>query len=323
MPVATGHQRSRVLPREGRTRPARVIRRQVPSFAVKGMPGPRWWPLLQQAPALAALRTDAYANLLKVAWALALGARGDGTVAPTWEGLSEATGLSRASIARHLLWLRQHHLIAVQETGSTPRTRGRFSTGGGNHAAVYALTIPRPVSVERSETPTCSLVERTPNARARHENGTPAASGGGRWSPHKRPRTRAERLAAAEIAQTRVIALRRCSTRAVRHALRPWFLAGWTVADLVWALDHDPDANPRWQTRDVRHPLGWLNSRLKPWQGLEPPSRKREQERAALRAAQLEERARREADRAGAVPMPAGFRDLLRKSRQSPEGSGA
>lgn len=312
MPVATGHQRNSGLPKTGRTGLTRVTRRHLPSFTGKGVPGPRWWPLFEQSPALAALRADAYANVRKVAWALALAARGDGTAAPTWEALTEATGLSRATVARHLVWLRQHQLVAVRETGSTRRTRGRFGVDGGNHAAVYVLTKPRPVSVDLSETPTCSLEERTPFTRARDEN--QAASGGGQWNPHKCPRTRAERLSAAEATQARVIALRRVSSRAVRHRLRPWFLNGWTVADLVWALNHTPDAKPRWQTADVRHPLGWLTARLKAWEGHDAPSAARAQERAALRAAQLEERARYEADRAAAVPMPEGFRDLLRKS---------
>jgi len=314
MPVTTGPQRNPGLPETGSIGLARVIRRQMPSFAGRGVPAPRWWPLLQESPALAPLRRDAHDNLLRIAWALALAARADGTAAPTWEGLSEQVGLSRATIARHLAWLQRHGFLAVKETGSTPKTRGGRAAGEGNHSAIYALTVPSaPSSVEESETPPCSLVERTPYTRARTTETGQAASGGGTWNSHQVARTGAERLKAAEATQQRVLVLRRKSPKAVRSALRTWLVAGWTVSDIVWALDHDPDGKNRWQTGHIANPLGWLRARLKPWEGLPPPSQIKSEERAALRAAQLEERARREAERTEAVPMPAGFRDLLHK----------
>ena len=43
--------------------------------------------------------------------------------------------------------------------------------------------------------------------------------------------------------------------------------AGWTIADLVYALDHTPDGAQRWYTSPIRHPGGWLRARLGDWRG--------------------------------------------------------
>ncbi|MGI8416282.1 MAG: hypothetical protein ACR2P2_08800, partial [Nakamurella sp.] len=76
----------------------------------------------------------------------------------------------------------------------------------------------------------------------------------------------------------------------MRHLLRPWLLAGWTVAELMHAFDHEPDGTERTWTTAVRSSGGWLLSRLQLWTitpevACSPPS-------VALRAAESAEQAK-------------------------------
>ncbi len=263
------------------------------------------------------MRSDAYANARKIAWALAVAARADGTVTPTWDSLVETTGLSRSTVAAWLSRLQAWGLVRVLESGSTVRTRRGRDPQLGNRAAVYVLRIP----VDESRTPTVLPKVEPPIAGARLDDSPTAASGGGPaeppWPSTAKTRTRADELRAAETLRGRVQAFRRLSPRAVRSLIRSWLRAGWTVADLVWALDHEPDGTDRWKTQAVRQPIGWAKARLAPWEGLEPPSARSEAARAAERAAHQEFLAERAAAVAAAVPMPASVREAWLAARKA------
>ena len=298
----------------------------------RGKPGPIWLRDVEAHPDTAALRADSLRTLRAVSWALAVRARADGTSAPTWDGLAEATGLSRASIARWLAWLVERDLLART---TTPRGAGISRRDPAAVAQVYALTgasLEAPAEdisgviadqtgdeapVEELETLTLSSVGGHPShERARAIRGNPPPDGGG-WLRHATTRTRGDELAAAAALQVEVIALRRVSARAVRAVVRPLLRQGWTVADLRHALEHEPPTGTgllvlRWQTADVRLPAGWLRHRLAAWADHQPPSALRADERAALRAEQQRLREAHETARVHAVGMPDEVRDLMR-----------
>lgn len=101
--------------------------------------------------------------------------------------------------------------------------------------------------------------------------------------------------------------------------LRPWLLAGWTVAQLLHALDHEPDGTARTWTTTVRFPVGWLRSRLAAWLDEEhgrPRSAPGEQARAEQQAKRIEQDTQRraaEAERAAVRDAERAFGDLVRE----------
>ena len=124
-------------------------------------------------PDAALLRVDALEHVRAVAWVLASTASWSTlTTRPTWPVLMQRTGLSRASVARWLRWLRVRGLLGVVESGTTPRFAPMaLAVDAANRAALYVLCVPAagevdvdeweaaavPVSmvaVEESETPT-------------------------------------------------------------------------------------------------------------------------------------------------------------------------
>ena len=251
-------------------------------------------------------------------------AREDGTSAPTWSRLVEETGASRRTVARALKELVDAGWLAVHETGSTDRTRPSWSHYEGNRAAVYGLLVPATAAAKGSFT--CS-------GHRLQGNGTPlrnstyggisipsprakTASGGGIWPSHLPASTGPQRLALATTLQRRSPWLRKTSDRALRSALRPWLENGWTLSDLLWALDHAPDGTARWHTAEVRCPTGWVRARLRPWVDLPAPSVVKAAERAAADATQQRRRAERAAAEAAAVPMPSSVRAAWRAAQQ-------
>ncbi|RCG17800.1 hypothetical protein DQ384_39585 [Sphaerisporangium album] len=65
----------------------------------------------------------------------------------TWDTLTSDAGMSRSTMADRLRWYREHGLLTVITTGSTPATRkgnawGRHDDARGNLAAEYALIVP-------------------------------------------------------------------------------------------------------------------------------------------------------------------------------------
>ena len=223
------------------------------------------------------LRADARRGVQAVIWQLARISRSDCTVMPTWERLVDGTGLSRSTVCRSLRRLRAAGLLTVLETGSTPATRGRWSrlSGDGNRAAKYALTQPTstppstptapPARSELSDPPGVTseggLSFLRAGARKQHCHGLDSNP----WSMTATTSTRTDELAAATALGQVSLDLHRLSSRWVRSKIRPWLRDGWTVADLVWAVDHDPDGTPRTWTGLAANPAPWLTARLAAW----------------------------------------------------------
>jgi hypothetical protein len=244
---------------------------------------------IDEHPDTTVLRADGRKHLAAVAWVLASTASWtDLTARPTWPVLQARTGLSRASVARWLAWLRARGLLGIVETGTTPRFSPMALTAdAANRAALYLLCTPQTavaephdlVSVHENETPTHLGLdfEENPYARAsepiqsgslREQKPRSYAKGRPAWSRTGTARTKAQRVALASRLQTEAPALRVLSTPALGHLLRPWIARpelGWTVAWLLYALDHTPDGSPRTFTTPVRVPAGWLRFRLSAW----------------------------------------------------------
>ncbi len=290
-------------------------------------------------PDVVLLRAHGRENLRAVAWVVAsMASWADLTARPTWPVVQERTGLSRRSVARWLRWLQDRGLLGVVESGTTPRFAPMaLSKDDPNRAAVYVLCVPEAVSapvdlvsVEESGTPTLLVLEQEKDPYA----GTRASRSGplrGReelieeknrrpaWPRTVAARSRADRLALVERLQAEAFALRPASTRELRHVLRPWLLAGWTVAQLLHALDHEPDGTARTWTTAVRLPVGWLRSRLAAWLDEEhgrPRSAPGEQARAEQQAQRIEQDKQRRAAKAERVAVrdaERAFGDLVRE----------
>lgn len=248
----------------------------------------RWRPAVRAWITASGRRSDWQHSRLEVARVLADNARTDGTSSPTWDWIAEETGLARRTVARALVDLERAGWLTVVETGSTELTRPSWSSLEGNRAAVYGLLVLEPAG---SGTPLRTPFGSSPNPRARWrpDGREKAASGGGSpegapWNPHTVTRSRRDELAAARALQDRVLPLRRLTDRAVRSLIRPWLRDGWTVTDIVWALDHDADGRQRWWDTTVTRPAGWLTHRLAEHHGTQPRSRQLAAARARLAA---------------------------------------
>lgn len=90
------------------------------------------------------------------------------------------------------------------------------------------------------------------------------------WGRHTPARTRSDMLELCIRLQAEGPVYRAIgSPRRLRHLLRPWLQAGWTLAGFEWAVDHKPDGEPwryAWRSVDeLRNPAGWLRHRLRRW----------------------------------------------------------
>ena len=87
------------------------------------------------------------------------------------------------------------------------------------------------------------------------------------WSPRRTRSTEEAVLGLARELQERLRVLRGCSDRYVMRVIRPFFGAGWSVGDLVIAVDRRPDGSawPHSGDRGVREPARWLIYRLSAW----------------------------------------------------------
>jgi hypothetical protein len=75
----------------------------------------------------------------------------------------------------------------------------------------------------------------------------------------------------------------------VRHILRPYLAAGYTPGAVLHCIDHEPSGRCHGYTAAVRHPAGWLRSRMSLWVSpagvpVPPPSQRRAAEREQLLA---------------------------------------
>ncbi|MGM7778990.1 hypothetical protein ACSVHC_23635 [Arthrobacter sp. KNU-44] len=261
------------------------------------------------------------------------------TTRPGWEALITATGTSRTTVARVLRLLVAWGIIGRVAGGRQAKYAAAGPDGERvNEAAVYVLCAPSPLAlVNKVGTPPAlggsHLKEKElTHARAQGRssqndvapprlipagaaNGAPAAQVPWRpelqWPTHRTPKRHVQRVAAASEIRYRSFPLRCMTPKDIASSCRDFFLAGWTVADILHALDWRPDGtlwphNGAPDTKDAWRMRGWLRHRLSAWRTeAGEPLRSRDQQAAArvaaLRREQEAERRRmleRQAERA-------------------------
>lgn len=251
------------------------IYRAVPQGSRRARSQTAWLNALDDCPEYAVLRPDAAGNLKRVVQVLCQHADWSTMITrPGWDLLIERTGLSRSTINRVLRRLRGWGLLGTVASGSTWQTRGAHPDDDrGNLTGEYVLCVPRNEAVDASDPPSTLRKEggSKPHAHAytRASTRDPATS---RPWPMRRPAvTRGDMLHATNRLQDESPVLARITTRRLRSLLRPWYAAGWCPAQVLYALDHSPDAALRWHTAHVRHVPGWIQHRLAAWHGHTPP----------------------------------------------------
>ena len=129
--------------------------------------------------------------------------------------------------------------------------------------------------------------------------------------------TRANQLLAALTIQDRSFALRQISAKHLAYVCRPFFEAGWTVNDILEAIDHRPDGSRhRHDGADgVGNVAGWLAHRLGFWKcnGVVTYSPyQRREKRAEVARSRAIEAAR--AYRAPVKPQVSGMSEVARRT---------
>jgi len=251
--------------------------------------------------------------------------------------------LHRATVARCVAWLVARGYLGVVESGSTPFLRpgvlhGLPDVAEGNRAGVYVLTTRgRPTQKRRirpahgpgssqNATPSQSPLgdcegpsragARITEHGAKIKGDTALASLGqsmlprpGRSPLAAAPKTRSEALEAALAVQERARALRALSAEHVRHLTRPFFTAGFSAQDVLFALDHGPSGRRYGFTGGVRWPAGWARARLTAW--LAPDGTPRPSASQVRAAAAAAVRADQEARRAAQAAVAARAVDAV------------
>jgi hypothetical protein len=262
------------------------------------------------------------------------------TTWPTWAALMESSGLSRSTVADILAWLRGRGYLGTVETGTTETIRAGMlyplpdpHAGEGNRAAEYVLCVPVPDPVDDPEpaeahagsVPLWTDLGPLPGspepgiscpAGAREDH--PQKTGkteklrnneGFLWKTSITPRTQRDRLRASEALRVADPVLRRLSSRHLRHLLTPWWDAGWTPSDVLYAVNVRADGTAwpyAYAADDIGHVPGWIRHRLSAWLGPDgQPVRSHRQRQAAASARAAEQlaaaRAQAEAAHAAAV----------------------
>ena len=247
---------------------------------------------------------------------------------------------SRATIARYLRRLRDWKLLGVVASGRTA-TYAPKGNGGINERAVYVLSVIRPLqAVDSNETPPLKEADVLPRTHAREDlaqpqteplrgptvgaaharpSPLPAQRQLPAWPRAVTPKRKDDMLAAAGTLRHLIPVLRRISPEHVRSIARPYFLAGWTVADVHHAIDHRPSGT-RWPhdgATGVDNVGAWLSYRLAAWRDAHGTVRRSNSQRIAAEQCHNAAlaRARREAEAAtraaAAGPMSPG-RQLAR-----------
>jgi hypothetical protein len=250
-------------------------------------------------------RADAQVNILAVSNVLASFANWETMLTrPTWAHIMQRTGLKRSTVAAHLAWLRSAGLLGLVVGGTTPQfSPGVLHDQGDepeqNEAAVYVLCAPVSLrlvavshpddvgaeyvddgrddrespqvsdcSVDRTWTPSPSRSEgifparesKIRNQRDSHQNRPEPAP-----AAPERPTSKAERCLTAMEARRRLPVLANMSTAYVAALFREWHLAGWSLSDVLTALQRTPDGEQHRFTDAVRNVPGWVRYRLQAW----------------------------------------------------------
>lgn len=291
--------------------------RALPEGASRASSQSTWREAVRHSPALDLLREDRRATTLAVADVLAFTADWTTlTTRPTWALLGARTGRSRATVARALALLRSSGLLGIVATG---RSAGYapMALDGRAEAAVYVLAVPATLHLvadagDEVETPTRVAGVFIPpretifgqKTSAEPLRGTPleAAARPSVLAPHRNvplwpssepARRKDDRLRAASELQRLSFPLRRTSTAWIAASTKAFMLAGWTITDILYAVDHLPNGN-LWHhdgATGVKQLGRWLEYRLSPWRDEHGTVRLSPRQRSAAAATEARARA--------------------------------
>ncbi len=248
------------------------IARAVPPGSRRLRSQPQALLALPADPALTELRAD-YAHNIREVWRrLVRSARWtDMTVSCPREQLCAELGISASTWKRCRRWMQAHGYLGCVVAGSTPELDGMrtspalIKADAVNTAAVYVLTMPREKQVLPPPPPVTPVTG--PPTRLPKGAGTDPARGAGA-AGEKGPASRPGSLPAMAD-QMRKGPGQGITDGWCAHLAAVFITAGWTPADLLWAINHDPDgARHRSRLDRVKHPAAWLRARLALW--LEP-----------------------------------------------------
>jgi hypothetical protein len=257
-----------------------------------------WLRAVQTVPELEQLRADAADRLLEVARVLARYASwGDRTTRPTRALVCRLAGISVTTWKRCRRLLEDWGLLGTVQQGTTPEFSSFLHRDDPNLAAVYVLAVPK--RKPGTAQVTCpEQITGPPPEPARARGRAPARARGkgqdcppsGRAQPGSAPAPGgATAPCGAGIADAMARVLRRAAGETVTDGwcawlARPFAAAGYSAADLSWAIDHEPSGRQQPYSRGrVRHPAGWLRKRLDAWLAGGIPVPSRSQQLAASR----------------------------------------
>lgn len=272
--------RVRRVSRARETAPATVAW-AIPHGSNKAKHTAETWRSLMDHPEFARMNRQHRRSLARVLWVLIRCVDFESmTTRPGWQTIQERAQVSRSTCARHVATLHRLGLLGTVAHGRSAAYVPGRTENTGNEAAVYVLCAsstpvganagerPSPRAVGKDETPPpvggFSSPVGTPHTRTREATPDveplrgpessrrgasaaqphhPATAGHTLYPAHKTLRaSRTLLAAAAEQLRTSVPTLRALSTRDVRHLIRPFASAGWTLADVLRALDYRPEA---------------------------------------------------------------------------------
>ncbi|MCZ2403540.1 hypothetical protein IV498_10195 [Paenarthrobacter sp. Z7-10] len=262
----------------------------------------RWLRGIEALPEYQLARKDLKKNIRQFAQVLAQCPGFDPrsmTIMPLWERLQERYGYPKSTLISYMKRLHEWGVLGTVAKGRTAQFTPKSSGRNENEAAIYVLlervaidpvektwspvpirAVNNPPHTLREEDSKLQIEASSPLASSRRAAARLAVNDLMRsrkepfWSPttpqtamNKDGRRAAERQAAAEC-QFRFFPLRDISTAHVAALIRPFLRAGWTVNDVLHALDNRPTTNARYHhdgATGVGNLGAWIKHRLRPW----------------------------------------------------------
>ena len=243
-------------------------------------------------------------------------------------GLAEWLGICRSTINNYRRLLESWGYLGTVARGRSADFV-REKKAEGNELPVYVICIPSTLSavpdvpesadVDKTCTPTAPLgvepsstkkfLTRTRTNRPQKGHGcavnfiegvasaavltSPTNRPDEHWPAHATTKRRGHRWAAAAEIRHHQYALRPLSAKDLASVLKPWLKAGWTVSDIMNAIDTRPDGS-RWPhdgapvTRNTQRLREWLRTRLSAWtidgQPMHSPDRRKAAENIQIQA---------------------------------------
>lgn len=281
-------------------RSPRVVHAALPKGTSRAATQAQWMEAVRTHPAFSRLRRDSFGTLMAIATQLSNAADWQSmTSRPTWHVLGERASRSRSTVAAYLALLREAKLVGVVATGRSAGYAPMALDERRAEAAVYVLAVPSPVSAVARPGGSSSVDEhRTPSPLPLGEGKNPLRVGARGSKPSNEPlrgqileaeqarptllptkrsgllwprfataKRRDDRRVAASAIKRQLPVLRDLSDAKLASLLREYMQAGWTIADVVHALDTRPDGTlwPHSGAQGVRTPAAWLRFRLSAW----------------------------------------------------------